>query len=264
MQARAFNRAGYLDKLGVYMDASAQQIQKALQAVAELRAQHAANPPLARASAAVKRFQAQRFQATYADLLHSPRYKAAAHFFLHELYSDKNYADRDQQFARIATTIARIFPQAVVNTAGALAEVHALTEKLDDLMAQQWLVDEQKTADSVAAGRYIRCWSAVADDAARQRQLAVVLDLGQSLNRLTRMPGLRTMLKMMRKPAGVAGLESLQKFLEAGFDAFATMRGADEFLALIQQRETEWIRSLFEDNAAACEARLIQLLTAVE
>lgn len=263
MQPRAFNRAGYLDKLGVCMDASAQQIQSALQAVACLREQHAANPPLAVAIAAVKRFQARRFQATYADLLHSTRYQAAAHFFLHELYSDKNYANRDQQFARIASTIARLFPQAVVNTAGALAEVHALTEKLDDLMARQWLVDAQTTAASVEAGRYIRCWRAVADDAARQRQLAVVLDLGQSLNRLTRMPGLRTMLKMMRRPAGAAALESLQKFLEAGFDAFATMRGADEFLALIRQRETEWIRSLFEDDALACEARLIQMLATV-
>ena len=72
----------------------------------------------------------------------------------------------------------------------------------------------------------------VADNDSRQRQLAVVLELGHALNRLTRMPGLRTMLKMMRRPAGVAGLESLQKFLEAGFDAFADMRGADEFLTL--------------------------------
>jgi hypothetical protein len=113
------------------MDASAQQIHDALQAVAQLRQQHAADPLLARAGAAVKRFQARRFQATYSDLLHSSRYKTAAAFFLQELYSDKDYAERDQQFARIASTIAKIFPQPVVNTAAALAEVHALTEKLD-------------------------------------------------------------------------------------------------------------------------------------
>lgn len=245
------------------MDASAQQIQLALQAVADLRQQRVADAPLARASATIKRFQARRFQATYADLLGSARYKSAARFFLQELYSDKEYADRDQQFARIASTIAKLFPQAVVNTAGALAEVHALTEKLDDLMARHWLVDTEATPSSTDAARYIRCWRFVADDAARQRQLSVVLELGHALNRLTRMPGLRTMLKMMRRPAGAAGLESLQKFLESGFDAFADMRGADEFLALIRKRETKWILSLFKDNPAACEIHLDHLLQTI-
>jgi len=242
------------------MDASAQQIQVALQAVAELRQQRAAHASLARASAAIKRFQARRFEATYADLLGSARYQSAAHFFLYELYSDKDYGDRDQQFARIASTIARLFPQAVVNTAGALAEVHALTEKLDDLMARHWLVDMEDWPSSTEAARYIRCWRVVVDGAARQRQLAVVLELAHALNRLTRMPGLRTMLKMMRRPAGAAGLESLQRFLETGFDAFANMRGADEFLALIRERESKWIRRLFEDDPASCEMHLTHLL----
>ncbi len=242
------------------MDASAQQIHDALQAVAQLRQLHAADPLLARASAELKRFQARRFQATYSDLLHSPRYKTAATFFLKELYSDKDYAERDQQFARIAGTIAKLFPQPVVNTAAALAEVHALTEKLDDLMARMWLADKVTTPQDDECARYIRCWRQVGDIDARTRQLEVVLHLGQELNRLTRMFGLRTLLKMMRGPATAAGLNSLQNFLENGFDAFANMRGADEFLRLIKERETAWIHSLFEDDAVTCETRLSHLL----
>ncbi|MBC7609516.1 MAG: hypothetical protein H7228_08070 [Polaromonas sp.] len=239
------------------MDPTAQKIRDALQSVAELRQQHAIQPSLAAASAEVKRFQALRFRATYADLLRSPRYQTAATFFLDELYSDKDYTQRDQQFARIASTIAKLFPQAVVKLAASLAEVHALTESLDDLMARQWLADGMG-GDEAAC--YIRCWRLVADMAARHRQLEVVLLLGQELNRLTRKPGLRTLLKMMRHPANAAGLSSLQHFLEAGFDAFADMRGAQEFLAVIRQRETEWIRSLFDEPAVTCETRLNQLL----
>ena len=65
---------------------------------------------------------------------------------------------------------------------------------------------------------------------------------------------------MMRGPAAAAGLGSLQKFLESGFDAFQTMRGADEFLKLITLRETDWIGRLFDENAVACETELTQLL----
>lgn len=246
------------------MNASAHQIHEALEAVALLRAERAAHPALALASLKVKRFQAKRFQATYADLLKSPRYEQAARFFLDELYGDKDYANRDQQFARIASTIAKLFPQAVVNTAAALAEVHALTERLDNEMAQQWLDAEASASTSTTAARYVACWRRVADPAARHKQLEVVLALGRSLNDLTRKPGLRTLLKMMRTPAAAAGLGSLQKFLESGFDAFAAMRGADEFLTLIGRRETEWIGSLFFDDAVACETKLGQLLATFE
>ena len=239
------------------MDDSAQTIRDALQAVEQLRQQHATNSLLRQASFDVKRFQARRFQASYADLLQSPRYKTAAAFFLQELYSDKDYAERDQQFARIASTIANLFPQAVVNTAAALAQVHALTEELDDLIARQWLKEDPELGD---CARYVRCWRSVASSAARHRQLDVVQLLGQELDRLTRKPGLRTLLKLMRGPANAAGLNSLQRFLEAGFDAFANMRGADEFLALIRLRETELIRIMFEDTPVASETALMHLM----
>ncbi len=242
------------------MNASADNIHKALETVAQLRQMRAANAPLSAANAAVKRFQARRFQGTYEDLLHSPRYQTAAQFFLHELYSDKDYAERDQQFARIAGTIAKLFPQSVVNTAASLAEVHALTEQLDDAMAHHYLASCANDPLRSDTARYIACWRSVADPAARYQQLQVVLALGESLNGLTRKPGLRTLLKMMRGPAQAAGLGSLQKFLESGFDAFQTMRGADEFLKLISERETHWIKRLFDDDAVACETGLNQLL----
>ncbi|MEC5214237.1 hypothetical protein RCH06_002799 [Polaromonas sp. CG_9.5] len=242
------------------MDSTAQKIQDALQVVSQFRQQHASDPALAQASTEIKRFQARRFEATYADLLHNPRYQAAASFFLHELYSDKDYAQRDQQFGRIANTIARLFPQAVVNTTGALAEVHALTETLDDKMARCWMADASAAPQDNECDRYIRCWRRLGDRAARHHQLEVVLQLGQEMDRLTRMRGLRTLLKMMRRPAATAGLKSLQQFLETGFDAFVQMKGADEFLKKVQQRESAWIGALFDDDAVTCRTKLANLL----
>lgn len=243
------------------MDPLAAQIQRSLQDVANLRQQHAVNADLGRAVVAVKRFQSHRFEATYADLLTSQRYMKAAEFFLHELYSEKDYAERDQQFARIANTIARLFPQAVLGTAAAMANVHALTEALDDQMARQWLAARQEQSERLDAANYIGAWRAVADAPARYQQLEVVMNLGSELNSLTRKPGLRTLLKLMRRPAAVAGLSSLQVFLETGFDAFANMGGADEFLSIVRQREAQWIRSLFEDERVACETALKHLMT---
>ena len=231
-----------------------------MQAVAVLRQRHARNPLLRAALLDVKRFQARRFRATYADLLQNPRYQQAALFFLDELYGDSNYEQRDHQFARIANTIARLFPVAVADTAATLAEVHALTENLDDQMAQCWMGADVQDSPQ----RYIRCWRTVANRPGRQEQLEAVLNLGNELDQLTHTPGLHRLLKMMRAPAALAGLSSLQHFLEAGFDAFANINGSTEFLGIVGQREAAWLSSLFDADSVTCETDMRQLLACLD
>ena len=239
------------------MDA-ADTIRNAVARVAALRRDAATQPGLHAATLAVKSFQAQRFAGTYADLLASTEYAGAARFFLDDLYSDKDYSLRDAQFARIAGGLQRLFPKQVVATAVTLAELHVLTEELDRQMAEAW-IGAGAAADAVS--RYMACWQAVGHEADRDRQLEMVLQVGGELDRLTRTPGLRMMLRMMRKPAAVAGVGALQIFLESGFDIFAQMSGkgarAREFLGTIQERESGWIRQLSNASVAApCEVAL--------
>ena len=91
----------------------------------------------------------------------------------------------------------------------------------------------------------------------------VVLGIGQQMARLTRAAGLRTMLKMMRRPAAAAGLGALQRFLECGFDTFAAMArrgGAEDFLGIIQVRESALMALLFDADFVACETELARIL----
>ena len=241
---------------------AARKIRNAVAQVSQLRQAVDANPPLGTALRQVKRLQSRRFAGTYSDLLGGGPYADAAQFFLTELYSDKDYAERDAQFSRIAGAIERFFPAQVVATAVGLAELHALTEELDQAMAVAWLA---QTDDSAAeAWRYVSAWRTVGRRADRENQLTVVLDIGDQMARLTRTPGLRTMLKMMRGPAAAAGLGSLQRFLESGFDTFAAMvrrpRGAAEFLGTIRERETALIETLFDTGFVACETELARTL----
>ena len=244
------------------MDA-AQTIRDAVARVGALRQQAQTIPDLREATLAVKKFQAQRFAATYADLLSSQEYAAATHFFLDELYSDKDYSQRDAQFARIAGALQRLFPTTVIATAVAMAELHALTEELDFSMALAWLHSSVSTQTQHVA-TYVHAWNTVGRPADRNRQLDAVLHVGAELDRLTRTPGLRLMLRIMRKPATAAGLGALQGFLEAGFDTFSGMSGkgarAKEFLAMIHVREAYWINALFSDDASPSIEQLQTLM----
>jgi hypothetical protein len=89
---------------------AAKTIRSAVAQVALLRQAVEANPALGTALRDIKLTQSRRFAGTYADLLAGGPYAAATRFFLEELYSDKDYAERDAQFARIAGAIERLFP----------------------------------------------------------------------------------------------------------------------------------------------------------
>ena len=230
------------------MDA-AQIIRQAVLSVERLRQEAEANNELSAALHQVKLFQARRFAATYADLMASNDYAEATHFFLTELYSERNYAQRDTQFARIAGALQRFFPAQVVATAVTMAKLHALTEALDLEMAREWVaMEKDKPLD--AASFYVEAWRHVARSSDRYQQLRDVLSVGQDLARLTRTNGLRFMLKMMRPAANAAGLSALQKFLESGFDTFSAMARhgdtANAFLTIVKERESEWLSVLFE------------------
>lgn len=238
---------------------TAETIRTAVAQVDRLRAESRVSPAIAGAVGLVKRFQARRFAGTYADLLAGGPYAPAARFFLDELYSDRDYADRDAQFARIAGAVERVFPRDVAHTAAALAQLHALTESLDHAMAVTGALGSDQDVDG-----YVLAWRRVGRRAEREEQLERVVAVGAEITRLTRLPGLRFMLKMMRAPAAAAGLSSLQAFLEAGFDTFAavarTRGGAESFLAIIRERELRLLQLLFDGDAVACGTELQDIL----
>ena len=240
---------------------AATRIRTAVARVQALRQSGETSPSLGAAVLHIKQIQSRRFASTYADLLASAQYQSAARFFLDELYSTRDYAQRDAQFARIAGTLQTVFPRQVVQTAVALAELHADTETLDHQMAQAWLAQDGTGDD---AERYLQAWRSTGQRDARSAQLAGVLFIGRELERLTRLPGLRLMLKMMRRPAQAAGLDALQQFLEAGFDTFAALarhpQGVAQFLERIESREAALMRDLFDAPAVTCGTQLRQLL----
>ena len=84
----------------------------------------------------------------------------------------------------------------------------------------------------------------------REWQLNTVLEIGRQLTALTRKRSLRVLVKMMRRPAELAGLGDLQAFLEVGFDRFSQLarntEAVNEFLLIIHTSESQWINTLFD------------------
>ena len=233
----------------------------ALQTVYTLRSVQNSQPDLKAAVRSVKRVQCRRFERSYADMLTHIDWADAARFFLDELYADRDFSLRDAQFERIAPRIGQFFPSSVAAIATLLAQLHALSEQLDHAVGIAMLGHAatnsvalsalpESAIDQFISTHYVNAWRSVGHTEARQSQLRMVLELGRGLARITRMPGLHVMLRLMRKPARGAGLEQLQHFLERGLEIFSTLQnssaGVTPFLHSIEQREVAWITRLFE------------------
>lgn len=223
----------------------AQRILACLQQVQAERSARAGDAAWSARVLAIKSYQHDRFARSHADLLAHPRYGDAARFFLDDLYGPQDFAERDAQFARIVPALVRLFPADIVATVESLAALHALSESLDSAMGHA--VGEVP----VSAAAYTAAWQAVGRPEDRERQVALVLALGRQLDRYTRNRLLRHSLRLMRGPARGAGLGALQAFLERGFDTFGGMRGAEEFLALVEGRERALMQALFAPGAVA-------------
>jgi hypothetical protein len=245
------------------------RMQAALQAVALIRQQRLQNAALDCSVAWVKQFQTLRFRHCYADLLASALYAGVTSFFLERLYAQAQPQHLDDQFARIAPSIAKVFPGRVVETAVEVGQLHLLTETLDQAMgaalAQQRKPGTLPTLTSnEAVALYVSVWREVGHSTDRNRQLGMVLDLGTAMAGLVKIPGLALGLKLMRGPAQLAHLGDLQNWLEEGFVTFAALdrsTGATQaFLGTVEQREAGLIDSLFNSGFDAAAGTLRKIM----
>jgi hypothetical protein len=187
----------------------------------------------------VKRFQSERLARSYADIAAQPRYRAATSFFLEDLYGPKDFSRRDASMVRILPAMTRMLPASAVETATLAVELEALSEHLDHRVAAALAdgpIDEATYADA---------YRKASTPEERTRQIDLIVAVGERLDQVVKMPLIMTSLRVMRRPARLAGLEDLQTFLEHGFAAFRAMDGAKSFLDLIRNREMQVLSRLF-------------------
>lgn len=196
------------------------------------------DPAAYAARLALRHFQSQRMVDTHVDLLRAPGTRAAAQFFLSDLYGPDDLTQRDASLERIIPTMERLLPAAALAAVAEAVSLDALSERLDGAMALK--LGEQFTQDD-----YIVAYRTTATRAERERQLRHIESVGTALCDLVGVPLIGSTLAMMRGPARMANLGELHSFLERGFKAFKGMRDPHAFVATIIRRESVILSSLY-------------------
>ena len=209
----------------------------------DLRLAAAADPVRGQQRDRLRAWQAARLAKTHADLLASPKFNIAATFFLSDLYGPKDFSERDTEMEKVLPIMTTMLPVSGLRTLLLAVEVDALSERFDAEMVV--VLGKRLDQDGLALDDYAAAYRQVGDREGRELQIRLIGETGEALDALAHKTFAGAALKLMHGPAQLAGLGALHAFLERGFNAFRSLRRADEFLETIVQRERELMVSLF-------------------
>lgn len=197
----------------------------------------------------VRHWQSERLHGSFKDLLLAPDTRAAATFFLEDLYGDRDFSARDRDLAKLLPLMSRLLPTPVLKAAVQAVELNVLSQAFD-LKLAIWLAENHPPERPLTLEGYGRAYRAADCRRLRGHQIDLIVEVGQHLDWAVHKHGVERLLKLSRGPAKMAGLGELQSFLERGFAAFRELGGADDFLSRIASQEREVSRRLFASHTA--------------
>lgn len=205
--------------------------------------------------AAVRAWQSRRLSHSYADLLAHERYAPACRFFLEDLYSARDFSQRDHDMLQMYDLLRRYVPAGLLEPLTLTVQVHALTQQLDARLVTM-LFDEMGVTGELTSAAYAQAYRRCDNYAERLEQIELIYRVGQLLEGVVKQPLTGTTLALMAGPARRAGWADLTGFLERGFRAFKHLRGARPFLELVRRRETEYLDRIYagDDDPYEMEA----------
>lgn len=222
--------------------ANARKLQQVMLAYHDFR-QCWQDHPLTDAVEALGLWQAQRLRRTHLDLYETARYREALDFLLEDLYSPRDFTRRDDDVERIFPYLVRLLPDSALLTLSQLVELNLLSQRLDLMMAE-WLTQEWgfniRDIEHLSHDVYAAAYRACGHHEERQRQIELVDAVGRDLEKYVSNRSLRTALRMMQRPAHMAGLEELYRFISEGVYAFRAMGGVNQLLNTVTARE-RWV-----------------------
>jgi hypothetical protein len=180
-------------------------------------------------------------------LLNDPRYEPACTFFINDIYSARDYAQRNYDLTRLHDALRRWLPERMVRPLARAVALHELTEKLD-LQLLDVLVNDLGMRAGLTVELYAEAYRRCSNYDVRVQQIEWIVDIGHGVEGLINIPFSANVLKLARGPAARGGWGELMSFLERGYAAFKHMHGAAHFLNTIHERELRILNRIYAGN----------------
>ena len=184
----------------------------------------------------LREWQSTRLAWTHHDLLENPRFRPATRFFLSDVYAPRDFSQRNFDIQKAYNAMRKAVPERAVHVLAETIELHQYTDELDAALADV-LFNQPDGSKHITPERYAEAYRICDNYDDRVRQIDMIVKIGRSVDKIVRLPFIGLTLRLAHTPAILAGWNELQGFLERGYAAFKHMKGAEEFLNVIETRE---------------------------
>lgn len=225
---------------------SARRLQQMLIAYHDFR-QHKQAHPLQESIFSVSEWQASRLKITHQDLYEHPGYHAGLEFLLTDLYAPASMTRRDDNIDRVFPKIIKWLPGNLLNTLAGLVELNLTTQQLDLELTERYHEQGCDTG-SLTTQHYCKAFRSSTRLAQRERQIELVAEVGQQLDRYVRNRTLGWLLTISKTPADMADLSDLHSFLHRGYAAFRSMDDVQQLIERLVTRERQVIQNILDNH----------------
>lgn len=225
---------------------SARRLQQLLLDYHDFR-QHKAVHPLLEHTFLIADWQAQRLKATHEDLYRHPGYHSGLEFLLTDLYAPAGMTRRDDNIDRVFPKMVKWLPDNLLDTFAGLVELNLLTQQLDLELAELCL-NQGLSPESLTTDDYCQVFRGSQRMEQRERQITLVAEVGQQLDRYVRNRTLGWLLTMTRAPAEMADLSDLHSFLHRGYSAFRKMDDVELLIDRLVTRERKVMDNILKGH----------------
>ncbi|MFO8141211.1 MAG: hypothetical protein R6T87_04845 [Marinobacter sp.] len=203
--------------------------------------------PLLQDTSRLADWQAERLKRTHQDLYRHPGYHTGLEFLLSDLYAPAGMTHRDDNIDRVFPKMVKWLPDHLLGTFAGLVELNLITQSLD-LELAEWFDQQGLSTQQIKPEAWCEGYRTSGQLAIRKRQLDLVSDTGQQLDRYVRNRSLGWLLAMARGPADMAELGDLHSFLHRGYSAFRKMDKVDLLISRLISREQRVMENILASH----------------
>jgi hypothetical protein len=187
------------------------------------------------AKAAVQDFQVRRLKRDFRDLRLSSEYGPLCDFFAAEIYSAKDFTERNASFRRVTSQFRSILGDEIYSGLTRLLDLHALTDRLDDLVAAE--LARRGTPTEFTEPQYERVYKDLDNFDDRRLQIDMILDSFRFTHHVSQLTFIGMVLKSARVATGIFSKNHAIELLDRAYRIMREVRNIEPFVVEIGARE---------------------------
>jgi len=187
---------------------------------------------------ALQAFQAERLNATYADLKNDPEYEKIGVFFFEKLYAPEDFSFRDASIKKLQKILKGRVYKGMVSAVSQVIELHELSDRLDNRMVDDMLA--AGVGPDMDMDQYQAIYRGLDNYDERVYQINLSMDVNRAFHRLSKKWLVALSLKTVRTTAHMIGMGKILDFIYEGYEAFRAIETIDFFVDTVQARELAW------------------------